>query len=400
VYSPKRNIKTLLRKLTGKKFFVNKIPELDTIRRVLVISLYFKGDVLFHTAVLAAAKHLLPSSKIDFWVKSRAADVLESDPAINELLVFDNVATSGYRERTKLDLSGKLRFLKKLRAEKYDLIIDLTGKYSTALFTLFSGSKYSIGLNYNYFGFCYDHFANIDTSVEPGNLIQKYFRVLLEGISLNDSMHRELSEKLRPKPYLYIDNQAQETIEKLLKEMFQSGMKPLITIHLSSGWPAKELPVSVFSDLIKEFAKLNFEYLFVGTEDDRPKLRQIETLLHLPGRSLDKRLPKLRFKETAELIRRSDVFVGSDSAPLHLAGAVSTPSVGLFGPTNPEFSNPMGDKHKVIYHRIICSSAEHEQYCTRNGGFTCPLYECMNSITATDIMTSIAELLKLNSREK
>lgn len=100
--------------------------------------MYFKGDFLFHTAFLEALKRILFDSKIDLWLKSRLSDIVEQNQRFNEILLFDDMKTSNYNEISRFNLKSKIIFLKKLRDKKYDVIFDLTGKYSTALFILFS----------------------------------------------------------------------------------------------------------------------------------------------------------------------------------------------------------------------------------------------------------------------
>jgi ADP-heptose:LPS heptosyltransferase len=131
--------------------------------------------------------------------------------------------------------------------------------------------------------------------------------------------------------------------------------------------------------------------VIIGTETDYPKLNQIQSFLKS---SIDIKdvFVTLPMNATIELIRRSDLLIGSDSAPLHIAGGVNTPSIGLFGPTNPEFSKPRGKNHTVIYYKLFCSASESEQFCTRDAGRTCPTIDCMKSITVKEIMEK-AELI-------
>src|SRR4030095_2068878 len=131
----------------------------------------------------------------------------------------------------------------------------------------------------------------------------------------------------------------------------------------------------------------------IGADSDLKKLEEINSYLDGKEFDLKTRFLPLQFIQSAELIRRADLFIGSDSAPLHTAGAVGTPSIGIFGPTNPEFSRPLGAQHKIIYHRLFCYSSADTQYCTRNAGFTCPTIDCMKMITSNEIITMIENLL-------
>lgn len=386
--SIKVKVKKILNILSGRKMYRNKLPELKNVKKLLIISLYFTGDVLFHTASIQALSKLLPDAKIDIWLKTGSLDILQNDPRINKIVIFDNIKTSGYRDNAKFHFKKTLSFIKELRKTKYDLIIDLTGKYSTALITLLAKTNYSIGINYNYFGFCYDKFVFLNTASEKGHLIDKYLIVLKQGLNINDQEWNSLRKDFKTKPYIYPDESSVRKINDILfQKKITSGN--YITIHLSSGWDAKMLPIGTFAEVIKYLEENKYEYLFVGNSGDKEKLAEICKILNDESGSIYERFIVLNLNESAELIHRSKLFIGSDSAPLHIAGAFEIPSIGLFGPTNPLFSNPVGENHKYIYHELFCSATVDKQYCTRNGGFTCPLYECMNTISASEIIELI-----------
>jgi ADP-heptose:LPS heptosyltransferase len=389
----KKIIKKTLFIITGNKPFKNKLPKLDSIKKILVISLYFKGDFLFHSAFLQALKEYAPDSKIDLWLKSRLLDLAENDPRFNSILIFDYIKTANYRENSKLRLKEKFNFLKRIRQNNYDLIFDLTGKYSTALFTLLSSARFTVGINYNYFGFCYDKFVYLNTSTDKGHLIDKYLSVLPKGLNIDINNWELIRRKIGTKPIIYIDKMTRELIDRKLNELNIINERPFITLHVTSGWKAKELDSIVFADLIKYLISKDYNFLFVGDQADLVKLKEINTYLIDLELDIEKYLLRLSFIQSAELIKRSDLFIGSDSAPLHVAGAVGTPSIGLFGPTNPEFSRPHGEIHRIIYHKLWCSSSEERQYCTRNGGMTCPTIDCMKLMTSKEIIDSIEELL-------
>ena len=102
---------------------------------------------------------------------------------------------------------------------------------------------------------------------------------------------------------------------------------------------------------------------------------------------------------SAAVISGSVLFIGNDSVGLQIAGAFDIPSIALFGPTNPEFSNPTGENHKVLYKKLFCSASESEQYCTRNAGKTCPDIHCMKSIQVSEVLAKTNSLLKNNSKK-
>lgn len=371
---------------------------LKDVKKILFVSLYFRGDVLFHTPVIKLLKELFPGGDVDVWVKPRAAEVLKGNGDVNEILDFDSVKTADYSEdHLTLDLKGKWEFLKKLRAAKYDLIIDYTGLYSTALFTLLSAPRYAAGRNQQGFGFCYNNSIDFDLSYSPGNLIVKYIRMLKEMLMINDAEWRAVVRQVPPQAILYENNAAKEYVRNELERRSYDLNVPLICVHLTAGWEAKRWPLNNFKELIKVLiTRYNYQAAVIGGDYDKKEFEKVTSGLEnfIPRDKLSNMFFSLPLNYNAELIRMSGVFIGSDSAPLHIAGAVGTPSIGLFGPTNPAFSNPIGEKHLVLYKELSCSAKANEQYCSRNAGKTCGTIDCMKLIEVAEVIEKISLLLK------
>ena len=383
----KRNIKILLNKLTGIKLGKNKLPSQNDIHKILVISLYFAGDLLFHSAVIELLQKIYPKAEIDLWTRASSAELLKSDPRINKFVTYDNIKTTDYRDISSPDKTEYSNHINNLKNNNYSLVIDLTGKKSTALAVKKIKADFSIGLNYDYHGYCYDKFVYLNTSSEKGHLIDKYLDVIKIGLNINETKWLELRSEIKTKPYIYSEDESILKADRFLSERGKKKKK-YAAIHLTSGWAAKELPVITFSELIEYLEGTGIEYVFIGDNNDKIRLTEIETLLKNKY-ALKNRFAELNFKESAELIKKAVLFIGSDSAPLHIAAAYEIPAVALFGPTNPGFSAPVGNNVKVIYHKLHCSASDDKQYCTRNGGFTCPYYECMISISSAEIIKAV-----------
>lgn len=368
-----------------KKKNINLVDK--EIIKILVISLYFRGDVLFNTPVYRLLKLIFPKSLIDVWVKSRSKDVLENNPFVNEVLVFDSVRTSEYSEDgRRFDLIGKINFIRKLRSKNYDLILDLTGLMSTAMITFLSNPKFSAGNNYQGFGFIYNNDVKYETRLEAKHLIEKYLDIARLVLRISDEKYNEFcrNDNLQI-PEIVISEQTKKNIDDEFSKLSIYKSDCIVTIHLSAGWKAKMLPLETFNEVIKHLRRPLIKVVIVGSAADMNLIVELDSfknneLILFLDRSLN---------QVAEVIRRSKIFIGSDSIPLHIAGTVGTKSIGLFGPTNPRFSNPDGVNHAVIYKELFCSAKTDEQYCSRNAGKTCPTIDCMNMITAGDIIDKL-----------
>ena len=393
---------SIFKKIDSRIVFLRK-KEINQgeIHTILVNSLYFIGDAIFHTPVFEILRLMFPDAKIDLWTKSRNLDIVKNNPVFNEIILFDNIKTADYNEVNKFDLIKKLKFLKKIRKKKYDLYIDLTGKYSTALIALLGNFRYSAGINYHGFGFCYNKYYDLNTSNKPGHLIDKYLSVVQNIFSMNEQNWNNLRTKVQNRPYIYADEKIKKDFELFLEQNVYLKDKPLVLIHISAGWKAKELSaekIAGLSGLIINSGKYNL--FLIGSENDRAKLKEMQK--SFPGGKIDleKYFLSRPLMFTVELIRYADVLVGADSAPLHIAGALNTPTVALFGPTNPEFSKPRGEFHEVIYNRLSCSASDTEQFCTRDAGKSCATLDCMNAISTQLILNKIEYLIQKKGKER
>jgi len=378
-------------------FYKKKEIKREEIRKILIISLYFRGDVLFNTPAVSMLKRIFPDAEIDVLVKSRSEEVLKGNPDINKIIVFDHIKTADYNDNTGIGLSKKLTLLKNLRKENYDLCVDLTGKYSTGLITMIGKFSYSFGLNYNGFGFCYSKFVNIDTQNSKGHLTDKYLNVVKEGLAIKEAEWNGLNSDFNNKCVIRISETEMISAEHQIKSLNINRDEPLICIQVTAGWKAKEWSEKNYSDLIGNLIASDHSFLLIGSDKDKEiNFRILDSVS--PG--LRKYYLSLPLKVNAAIVSLSDIFIGSDSIGLHLAGAVNTPSIGLFGPTNPSFSNPEGEIHKVIYKKLTCSASDTDQYCTRNAGKTCLSVDCMKNINTDEVMKNVEYLLNQNFIQK
>ena len=367
------------------------------VKKIMIMSLYFRGDVLFCTASIKMLKRIYPDAEIDVLVKSRSAEILEGNPDVNRLIVFNDIKTADYNDCDEIRAKEKLLLIKNIRNESYDLCIDLTGKYSTALIALFGGFKYSFGLNYNGFGFCYSKFIDSNTQNTKGHLADKYLNAVKEGLNINDNKWTELTDDLYGKCFINISDRELNDAEKVLDSLNIDPDRPLICIQTTAGWRAKEWDEKNYSALLENFRLSGYSYILIGSHKDKEKNHRI--LDELPGEQR-KYFLSLPLKINAAVISLSDLFIGSDSVGLHLAGAVNTPSIGLFGPTNPSFSNPPGDIHRIIYKQLDCSAADNSQYCTRDAGKSCMTLDCLKNIDAAEVMKNAEFLLNKSFQRK
>jgi ADP-heptose:LPS heptosyltransferase len=368
-----------------KKKYVIKENE---IKKILFIQLNFRGDLLFNTPLFEILKIVFPKSDIDVWIKSRSKDILFNNPNIKKIHIFDHIKTEDYTDKTKINFKRKIKFLNGIRKEKYDFVFDFTGIISTALFTLFSGTKLSFGKNSQGFGFCYNEFDDTNTFKTNEHLIVKYKNILKTALHIENNEWTKINKIVESRPKVYISDAIKIKIDKVFAKRKISAEKKMICLHLTSGWEEKRWSEIKYKELIRAlFDKYECEIIFIGDSFDEYLYKKIkESIGEFYSYRLNERFFSFNLVENAEVIRRVNLFIGGDSGPLQLAFAVNTPTIAIFGPTNPLFSNPIGDNNYFVYKRLTCSANEDEQYCTKNAGRKCETIECLKIIEISDIL--------------
>lgn len=315
------------------------------------------------------------------WVKSRTEQMVKSYPYFKNILVFNDVRTRRYDEKVKFDIRSKLNFFRVLRKESYDLIFDLAGLFWTAMATYYAAPGYSAGFNFHGFGFVYNFEVE---AIYNGHLIDKNLNLITRNLSFKDLLKNVDFACIKPK--YYITEDSRNKIEKLFTENnISNGLKNIV-ILTSAGWRAKIWDVFNFIELINQLDdRLNI--ILVGGNEDSENAALIKCSVN---KKVYDFIGQLSINESAEVIRRSHLFIGSDSGPLYIAEAVGTRTLSLFGPTNPLFSAPRGSMHKYVYKELICSASKDEQNCKLLAGLNCKTFDCMKMITIEDLLSGIS----------
>jgi ADP-heptose:LPS heptosyltransferase len=381
-----------------QKKYIFSFPK-NEIKRILFIQLNFRGDLLFNTPLFHILNIYYNNPVIDVWVKSRSSEILRNNIYVNNVIIFDDIKTENYSGKTKFNIIGKIKFLSKIRKNKYDLILDFTGLYSTGIFTLLSKAKYTFGKNTHGFGFCYDKYDDIDTFHQKGHLMIKYQQIFKRAIGISDKEWINIFKSCEYKPEIFIDDSIKNSIDIEFKERKINQNKIIICIHLTAGWNAKRWSEIKYKELIEYLLERDIEFVFVGDDKDYEVYNLIKRQLKSEFQNIiNNRFFKLSFLENAEVIKRANIFIGADSAPLHIASAVGTPTISLFGPTNPEFSTPLNN-NIILYKKLNCSAPDNEQYCTRNAGKNCYTVDCMKMILVQDVIEGVNEILKNRNKK-
>ena len=309
---------------------------MTAVRRVLVVTLRSIGDVVLSTPVIRAIRQHLPTAHLAVLVLSGSADLLTHHPDLDERLIAVNEALTTGPLTARAATHGRL--IQRLRAGRFDLLIDLTDSDRTAVLSGLSGARRRVGLNT---GGCLRGLW-YHTVVRPERPRQHFVESCLqtlEGLAV-PVQSREL--------VLPIESADETAAAELVAAAGVSHGGAYVVLHLGGWWRCPAWSLEQYGQLADRIQQeLARDIVMVGTEADRPALEKVRTAMKTRVFSLAGRttLPQL-----AALIRRARAFIGGNSGPMHIAAAVKTPVIALFGPEREAgIMTPWGHGHTVFY---------------------------------------------------
>ncbi len=329
----------------------------------LVIQTSFLGDMVLTTPLLA---YLADAGPVDVVCTPAAAALLANHPAVREIIRYD-------KRGTDRGTSGFIQLASTLRARRYRAAYLAQGSPRSGALALAAGIRKRIGFATSAGRLFYT------TRIPPVENIHHAARLLSLGTS--DPLADVPPEVLRPR--LYPGHAEHVAVNRVLGDSLSDG--PLIALAPGSVWATKRWPF--YADLARELATRG-RVVVVGTEADRPLAAEIVAATN--GTAIDA-TGRLSLLASAELIGRASLLVSNDSAPLHLASAMNTPTIAIFGPTVPEFGfGPLADRALIAGHTDLACRP-----CDRHGPQRCPLghWRCMREITPAAVASLANDLL-------
>ncbi len=314
------------------------------------------GDTLLATPLLRAVKAHYPQARVDYLVDEELAPLFHDHPDCHQVLAYPRRA----RWRSVSDLRWALR----LRRERYDLLLDLQGSGTSALFTLFSGAPRRHGYRVRHRHIFYTEKSDRAWPAERGRPYApvNHF-MLVESLGIKP---RDLHPRLSP--------------ELGAADPFPPGSGPQVLVAPGATWSAKQWPAIHYVELCRAMIQEGCRVTLMGSPAESPLLDEIATASGA-GRHQDSSLEGM-----VAALRHADLLVSTDSGARHVAVAIDTPSLALFGPSDPAIWSVEDPRHPILKLDLSCSP------CTLT---QCPLpgHPCMNDLTPDSVLESIQRLL-------
>ena len=349
------------------------------IRSILLIQLGDIGDVVWATPTFRAVKKAYPQANVSVLLRESFGSLLEADPNIHKIFEVKR-----YRGNLIKKMKEQIRFLRTLRQERFDLVFDLRSDDRGAYMALLSGARIRAALLYRglkWRNCLFTHLA--DPPASKGRIhgaAGQSLQIVREfGIDTKDTI-----------PKLWVSEKVKKRAEKLLDGNGVAAVSRWITLNPFSRWQYKEWGyekwVQTIDWLLEEYG---ISTVIVGASEERDKSIDIVNkckarIFNLTGRT--------NLDELAGVLSLSVLHLGVDSAAPHIAAAVGTPTITIYGPSDWRDWAPQGKKHSVVFPDCDCVPC-YQKGCDNTGRS-----RCLEELTVDKVKVVIQEFLDHNSK--
>lgn len=337
-------------------------------RRILVSRTDRIGDVVLSTPVLKALREHYPSSFIAMMVSPATRDIVEGNPYLDEVITFDKDRSGS--------LWGTVHFAKRLRDKKFDVVVVLHPTVRVHLLMFLAGIRERIGYDRKgpYF---------LTTTVPHRKQLgerheAEYNFDLLKPLGIEETA-LELFMPIRPA--------SERIVEEVLRQAGVENGSLLIAVNPSASCVSKLWPVSKFAEVIDALAaRYRAKVAIVSDESHRALSEELLGLtksmpLDLSGR--------FNLSELASFLKRCALVVSNDSGPVHLASAVGTPVISIFGRNQPGLGprrwGPRGPQDVFLHKTTACAPCL-AHACEKD-------FQCLQAVTVEEVLAHAARIL-------
>ncbi|MCX5656821.1 MAG: lipopolysaccharide heptosyltransferase II [Candidatus Omnitrophica bacterium] len=335
-------------------------------KRILIVNVNWLGDVLFSTPFIRAIRRHYPDAFISCMAVPRCKEILEGNPNLDELIIFDE-------EGKHSSLFGKLQLASFLRSKKFDEAYLLHRSLTRTLITALAKIPKRIGYETKKRKLFLTH--NIEL---PGDLMHRaeYFLNIARqaGIAVDECGYD-----------FSIPKEDEEYTDNFLKIEGVPAGTPFVVLNPGANWLLKRWPPENYAklgDFISE--KFRYKVIITGAQKDLKLAQDISAFMKNPSVIA---CGKITLKQLGVLFKRARLVVTNDTGPLHIAIAVGARVISLFGPTSSRITGPYGPgKYSVLQKDIGCIVPCYHIKCKDN--------RCMKAIIPDEVIKEMKRLLE------
>lgn len=379
------------------------VPDLrdKQFQRILLIKPSAVGDVVHALPVVAKLRQRYPKARIDWMLTPHIAEWIGHHPAISNVVLFQRQAYGKPWKDWSNTATGFAGFIAQLRDAHYDLVVDLHGQFRSAFFALVTGAKTRIGFDrprksVRLAGRALPKQAFVHgwTGAREGSWLAYTHRIPLPTLDAHAAeRYLWLGDMLgfAPGPpdfSMPVPAAAEARMREVLRAKGASG-KPLAFLAPGTLWETKHWPAEYFAKVAEYFIARGWAVALGGSGKDRATCERVRAgapgVIDLSGQT--------SVSELAALIRLASMCVTNDSGPMHVAAALGSPLVAIFGPTDSLWVGPYGKPESVLRADLPCSP------CYLRRISECPFgHACMKLVTPEQVIERIEKQLCATSK--
>lgn len=335
-------------------------PAITKFSNILLIQTAFIGDTTLTLFVANAIKRQHPDCKISIVCTPVCQSLMEASKDVDVVYGFD-------KRKSQKNLGSIFSFAKQLSAKNFDCIINLHASFRSSLLALMTKATFRVTFSRSSLSWLYSA-----TIARPqfGSERDRQLTILHAFSSVSIPEYSALP--------------LQQTNNSMQKFMGNHNLlhKEFVVIAPNSVWSEKRWKLESYQQVCSELLKANIPVVIIGSESDRS---YCEPLLNLAN--VIDAVGKLTIPESVNLIQQARVIVSNDSAPIHFASVVNTPTIAIFGPTIPDFGfAPLAEQSTIFENKNLSCRP-----CSHNGSKPCRFgtSECMTSISVASVVTKV-----------
>jgi lipopolysaccharide heptosyltransferase II len=335
------------------------------VQRLLFVKPSSLGDIIHALPVLDALRRHFTRARITWLVKREWAELVERVEGVDEIVTVEP------------GLYGWLGAVPRLRASGFDLAIDLQGLFRSGAMAWLSGAIRRIGFANAREGSSWFYTLRVPVPTTEIHAVDRY-------LLITDAMG--ISRKAEPAFRFRLSSSDDQRVDELLSRRGVKGGSRWVAMNVSARWPTKRWPIRSFAGLIDHLAAAGIgPVVLVGAPGDGGAADDVSRLASRPPVSL---VGQTGIGLLPALLRKASVLVTNDSGPMHVAAAVGTPVVAMFGPTSPTRTGPYGTSHHVLRTGIPCSPC-FSRRCTNVNRL-----ECLTAIAVTEVFNAVQQAVE------
>jgi lipopolysaccharide heptosyltransferase I len=349
---------------------------------ILIVKLSAIGDVIHTLPALNAIRKAYPKARITWLVEEAAHDLVKDHPALDRILISK-------RKRWLKELRSPLflsamkemyRFLKELRDTHYDMILDFQASLKSGILIALARGKRKIGFGKGLEHMEYSYlFLN-----ERLPAVSMEHHALTRGLMLLNGLGIPTPEV---EYRLSVSDHDRQQVDDLLQKYGLVNPGRFVVVNPVAKWESKLWSNEKFARLADRIIdEYDAEIIFTGGIEDRSIIQNIMSTME--GRAINL-AGHTTLKMLAALYEKAALFISTDTGPMHLAAAVGTPVVAIFGPTAPWRTGPFGSGHQVIQDRLECSPC-FKRRCSNN--------KCMEQISVQKVVDGVNIIMRVSSK--